>query len=58
LIPWQDIAGIGNVLRHNYEDVNLDIIVKLRGRPLDDLKRAMLTLLEAHDPEGRPFLKR
>jgi uncharacterized protein with HEPN domain len=30
-IPWSDIAGIGSVLRHDYDDVNLDIIVKLRG---------------------------
>jgi uncharacterized protein with HEPN domain len=29
-IPWPDIAGIGNVLRHDYEDVNLDIIISRR----------------------------
>ena len=54
-IPWSDIAGIGSVLRHNYEDVNLDIIVKLRGAPLQNLKSAALALLEKYDPEGRRF---
>ena len=35
-IPWSDIAGIGSVLRHDYEDVNLDIIANfavLRSKP-------------------------
>jgi uncharacterized protein with HEPN domain len=57
-IPWADIAGIGNVLRHNYEDVNLNIIVKLRGPSLEDLKAAILVLLEKYDPEGRSFHRR
>jgi uncharacterized protein with HEPN domain len=54
-IPWSDIAGIGNVLRHDYEDVNLDIIIKLRGTPLEDLKRAVTALLDKHDPDGARF---
>jgi uncharacterized protein with HEPN domain len=54
-IPWSDIAGIGNVLRHDYEDVNLGIIIKLRDSPLENLKRAGVALLEKYDPEGRRF---
>jgi uncharacterized protein with HEPN domain len=57
-IPWSDIAGIGSVLRHNYEDVNLDIIVKLRGPSLENLKRVALALLEKYDPDGRRFRNR
>ena len=57
-VPWQDITGIGNVLRHNYDDVNLDIIVKLRGHPLDQLEQAILALLAKYDPEGREFRDR
>ncbi|HZN31112.1 MAG TPA: HepT-like ribonuclease domain-containing protein [Xanthobacteraceae bacterium] len=57
-IPWPDIAGIGNVLRHNYDDVNLEIVVKLRGRQLDDLERAVVALLEKYDPQGRKFQDR
>ena len=58
VVPWQDIAGIGNVLRHNYYDVNIDIIVKLRGHPLDQLEQAILALLAKYDPEGREFRDR
>jgi uncharacterized protein with HEPN domain len=54
-IPWSDIAGIGNILRHDYEDVNLDIIVRLRGPSLQQLKSAVTTLLDEHDPAGRTF---
>lgn len=57
-IPWSDIAGIGNILRHNYDEVSLDIIVGLQGAPLDSLKRAVLALLDKYDPDGRPFRKR
>jgi len=46
------------VLRHNYDDVNLEIVVKLRGRQLDDLERAVVALLEKYDPQGRKFQDR
>jgi uncharacterized protein with HEPN domain len=48
-IPWQDIAGIGSVLRHDYEDVNLEILVKLRGPSLEALERAVKALLAKYD---------
>ena len=56
-IPWSDIAGIGSVLRHDYDNVNLGIIVKLRGRPLEDLRAAVIALLKKHDPESERFLE-
>ena len=28
-IPWQKVAGIGNVLRHNYESIAAPVIWKL-----------------------------
>ncbi len=55
-VPWSDIAGIGNVLRHDYDDVNLEIIVKLRGSSLDNLRSAVIALLKKHDPEGDRFI--
>jgi uncharacterized protein with HEPN domain len=58
LVPWSDIAGIGNVLRHDYDDVSLPIILGLRGRPLAQLEQAILALLEKYDPEGREFQHR
>jgi uncharacterized protein with HEPN domain len=57
-IPWSDIAGIGSVLRHDYDDVSVDIIVKLRGSPLDDLRAAVVALLKKHDPESGRFIDR
>jgi uncharacterized protein with HEPN domain len=55
-IPWSDIAGIGSVLRHDYDDVNLDIIVKLRGPALNNLREAVIALLKKHDSESRRFI--
>jgi uncharacterized protein with HEPN domain len=57
-IPWSDIAGIGSVLRHDYDDVNLDIIVKLRGVPVGDLRAAVVALLKKYDPESDQFMDR
>jgi uncharacterized protein with HEPN domain len=45
-IPWQSIAGIGSVIRHNYEDVNPIVIVGLRGAPIESLKAAVVALLQ------------
>ncbi|MBV8824203.1 MAG: DUF86 domain-containing protein [Hyphomicrobiales bacterium] len=57
-IPWSDIAGIGSVLGHDYEDVNLDVIVKLRGTSLGDLRAAVVALLQKYDPESDRYIER
>jgi hypothetical protein len=57
-IPRSDIAGIGSVLRHDYDEVRLEIIVKLRGAPLDDLRAAVIALLKKYDPESERFIER
>jgi uncharacterized protein with HEPN domain len=57
-IPWAKIAGIGSVIRHNYENVSPVIIVELRGTPLAELRTAIIALLDKYDPEGRPFRSR
>ena len=54
-IPWAKIAGIGSVIRHNYENVSPVIIVDLRDAPLASLRAAIVALLDKYDPEGRPF---
>jgi uncharacterized protein with HEPN domain len=38
-IPWAKVAGIGNVLRHNYEHVAPDILWKLAQSDLSELER-------------------
>jgi uncharacterized protein with HEPN domain len=57
-IPWSDIAGIGSVLRHDYDDVKLDILLKLRGAPLEELRTAVLALPKKHDPDDARFIER
>ncbi len=39
-IPWQKVAGIGNVLRHNYENISAPIMWKLVKEDLPHLDRA------------------
>jgi uncharacterized protein with HEPN domain len=50
-IPWQKVAGIGNVLRHNYESVAAPIMWKLAQvdlRALEKVCRAELSLLSSN----------
>jgi uncharacterized protein with HEPN domain len=50
-IPWQDIAGIGNILRHDYDGVRMSIIYQasLKGLPaLEAALRRMLDRLSDH----------
>ena len=37
-IPWQKVAGIGNVLRHDYEDIAAPIMWKLALVDLPELE--------------------
>ncbi len=52
-IAYKQIAGIGNVLRHDYDRVSLRIIVDLTGEPLDALKAAVEHLLDKECPGWR-----
>jgi uncharacterized protein with HEPN domain len=38
-IPWQKVAGIGNVLRHNYESIAAPVIWKLVQADLPFLEK-------------------
>lgn len=46
-IPWPQIAGIGNILRHNYERVSLKIIWDTTQTSLSELRKVVTALL--HD---------
>jgi uncharacterized protein with HEPN domain len=39
-IPWQKVAGIGNVLRHNYERIAAPVLWKLAQADLPTLEKA------------------
>jgi uncharacterized protein with HEPN domain len=40
-IPWREIAGIGNILRHDYGIVRPEILWGIRTHRLPGLKRAV-----------------
>jgi uncharacterized protein with HEPN domain len=49
-IPWQKVAAIGNILRHNYENIAAPVIWKLAQTDLLALEKACRAEL---DREGR-----
>jgi uncharacterized protein with HEPN domain len=46
-IPWRKVAGIGNVLRHDYETVAAPILWKLAQGDLPALEKVCREELEA-----------
>ena len=50
-IPWQKVAGIGNVLRHNYESIAAAVMWKLARNDLDALEAVCRAELDG--AEGR-----
>jgi uncharacterized protein with HEPN domain len=54
-IPWQKVAGIGNVLRHNYESIAAPVLWKLAQADLPALEkvcRAELAMGLAREQKG------
>jgi uncharacterized protein with HEPN domain len=47
-IPWTDIAGAGNIYRHNYEDVLEQILWHTIHHALDPLRAAIEKELTKH----------
>jgi uncharacterized protein with HEPN domain len=53
-VPWEDIASIGNVLRHGYRIVNHEILWGVATRDVAPLRRAVETMIREEQPrEGR-----
>lgn len=50
-IPWQQIAGIGNVLRHDYDLVDDHITWDVATVHFPRLKSAVLEMLKSAPPE-------
>jgi uncharacterized protein with HEPN domain len=46
-VRWKDIAGIGNVLRHDYRRIDAAIIWRAVKDDLPQLKEALLALKES-----------
>ena len=55
-IPWPKVAGIGNVLRHDYERIAADVLWKLAWDdlpPLEEACREELAVVNARErPDG------
>lgn len=53
-IPWRDIAGIGNVIRHDYHDTYPSILWKTCSKDLQPLKDALgrIRAMIATDNDG------
>lgn len=55
--PWTDIRGIGNVLRHQYDEIDPEVIWSIVQRDLATLKvaaRQVVLVLSANDAENQP----
>ena len=47
--PWEEIASIGNLLRHHYERVDDLIMWKIATRSLPELRPAIVAMLQRSD---------
>jgi uncharacterized protein with HEPN domain len=45
-IPWRAIADIGNVFRHAYDDLDIEMTWRVVERDLPPLKRAVQNLID------------
>jgi uncharacterized protein with HEPN domain len=52
LIPWTDIANIGNYLRHAYDGVDIVILWNIYVYELDALEAAIKSLASLSDKEA------
>jgi uncharacterized protein with HEPN domain len=52
-IPWQKVAGIGNVLRHDYERIAAPVLWKLVQADLPTLVKACRSELAAEQGRAR-----
>ena len=50
-IPWKDIAGIGNVLRHRYDTISDDRIWEIVSLELKALRTAVKKIMAKHKQE-------
>ena len=51
-IPWRRMAGLRNVLAHEYDDIALEILWDTLENRLDALERAVLAALESQGRHG------
>ncbi len=52
-VPWKEIAGIGNILRHGYDLVDSDVIWTVATRDLAPLRDAVAAMIREADQQER-----
>jgi uncharacterized protein with HEPN domain len=52
-VPWQNVADIGNVLRHAYQSVDPHIMWEVATHHLTSFRTAVEQMLREVDEEGR-----
>jgi len=51
-VPWKDIVGIGNLLRHEYYRIDQTRMVEILNGHLPKLRQAIVRLLASLDKSG------
>jgi uncharacterized protein with HEPN domain len=52
-VPWRDIRGMGNWLRHQYDRVDIETVWNTIEDDLPALKQAIAKVLSSPDPPSR-----
>ncbi|MAD41906.1 MAG: hypothetical protein CL623_05890 [Arcobacter sp.] len=45
-IPWRNIAGIRDILSHNYFNLNAETVFGILGENIEELKKTLETILK------------
>ena len=48
-VPWRDIANLGNLLRHAYQLVDVNVLWSIYEKDLDPLEHAIDAMIAAQD---------
>jgi uncharacterized protein with HEPN domain len=51
-IPWWEIAAFGNILRHEYDQIDLDVLWDVYARDLGPLEAVIDAMIAAHPPKN------